>query len=151
MTALQAQNHLDSGVGATRQSSSLPLRIVLLQAVIAVAVAVVMVLLAQPAIGQATAALLAGLCVVVPGLAVATLFSQPVEPAGADELDTSALTPALSVVALLAGFLAALVLMGLVFAFLKPPALGFFSALVATQLAPIIAPALQDAQRRKKR
>lgn len=144
---MQAQIPAANLTGAVARSNALPLKIVALQAGIAAAVAAVLLLVASPALEQAGAALLAGVCVVVPGLAVALLFARPVDPQ-ASAVDGSG---AASVAMLMMSFLAVLVLMALVFALLKPPALGFFSALVATQVAPVIAPALQDAQRRKAR
>lgn len=94
---------------------------------------------------QALAALLAGACVCSPGIFVARQFIAPPATAEAE----LAVGEGKTIGAAMAGLIATLILMGCVFAFLKPPALGFFATLALTQVAPLIAATLQDRRRAK--
>lgn len=108
---------------------------------------------------QARAALLAGACVCLPGVFVAWQFGREApaassQAAAASEQPKAGADEALvgegrTIGIAMAGLIATIALMGLVFAFLKPPALGFFSTLAITQVAPLIAATLQDRRRAK--
>ncbi|MCR9277905.1 MAG: hypothetical protein NXH85_08000 [Pseudomonadaceae bacterium] len=129
---------------------------VLIQALLAVISASALALVG---LDQGLAALLAGACVCLPGVFVAWRFQAkpaPVDIADAGPMDVAAQSELAAgegrtIGAALAGLITTLILMGLVFAFLKPPALGFFLTLALMQVAPLIAATLQDRRRARAR
>ncbi len=124
---------------------AVPIQTVLIQLLLAGVCALALTLIGWD---QALAALLAGACVCLPGFFVARQFVRQAPTAPKDE---ALIGEGKTIGAAMAGLIGTFVLMGLVFAFMKPPALGFFSTLAITQVAPLLAATLQDRRRAKSR